>query len=200
MEPGPGHGEGLEKGQEEGLQSSGSEDRTQGETSRGGERGCAPASGEQPRFPRQRVRSPRQAPARRPSGGRPRSLARWGWRERVLARLTRVPPRPGSQKGDHEGPVGHIPGTGRGGPLESRPRGDAVAQTKLGRRDARSVGPRARAPPPAARHYLHEDPEEQGSDPDLDGQLPHGAAGAAPGAAAAVVLSAALAAPPARAR
>lgn len=120
-----------------------------------------------------------------PSGGRSRSLARWGWRGRASVRLTGVPQRPGSQKGDQEGPVGHIPGTGRGGHLESRPRKDAVAQTKLGRRDARSVGPRVRAPPAAARHYLHEDSEEQGSDPDLDGQLPHGAAGAAPGAAAA---------------
>jgi hypothetical protein len=41
-----------------------------------------------------------------------------------------------------------------------------------------------RCAPPAARHYLHEDPEEQGSHPDLDGQLPHGAARTAPAAAA----------------
>lgn len=122
------------------------------------------------------------------SGGRSRSPARWGWRERVLVRLTRAPPCPGIQEGEQEGPVGHIPGTGWGGHLESRPGRDAVAQTKLGRRDARSVGPRVRAPPPAWRHYLHEDPEEQGSDPDLDGQLPHGAARAVPGAAAAGAL------------
>lgn len=55
----------------------------------------------------------------------------------------------------------------------------------MGRRDVRSAGPRLRALPPAARHYLHEDPEKQGSDPDLDGQFSHGAAGAAPAAAAA---------------
>lgn len=36
-------------------------------------------------------------------------------------------------------------------------------------------------------HYLHEDPEEQGSHPDLNGQLPHGAAGVAPAAAAGAV-------------
>lgn len=41
--------------------------------------------------------------------------------------------------------------------------------------------------PPAAHHYLHEDPKEQGSHPDLDGQLPHGAAGVAPAAAAGAV-------------
>lgn len=36
-------------------------------------------------------------------------------------------------------------------------------------------------------HYLHEDPEKQGSHPDLNGQLPHGAAGVAPAAAAGAV-------------
>lgn len=36
-------------------------------------------------------------------------------------------------------------------------------------------------------HYLHKDPEEKGSHPDLDGQLPHGAAGVAPAAAAGAV-------------
>lgn len=36
-------------------------------------------------------------------------------------------------------------------------------------------------------HYLHEDPEEQGSHPDLNGQLPHGAARVAPAAAAGAV-------------
>lgn len=53
--------------------------------------------------------------------------------------------------------------------------------------------------PPAARHYLHEDPEEQGSNADLDGQFPHGAAGAAPGRRQ-LVLSATPAARPAPAR
>lgn len=60
----------------------------------------------------------------------------------------------------------------------------------MGRRDVRSAGPRLRALPPAARHYLHEDPEKQGSDPDLDGQFSHGAAGAAPAAAAAAAAGA----------
>ena len=54
-----------------------------------------------------------------------------------------------------------------------------------------------RAPPPAARHYLHEDPEKQGSDPDLDGQFSHGAAGAAPAAAAAGAVRGSPAARPA---
>lgn len=41
--------------------------------------------------------------------------------------------------------------------------------------------------PPAAHHYLHEDPKEQGSHPDLDGQLSHGADGVAPAAATGAV-------------
>ena len=72
------------------------------------------------------------------------------------------------------------PGTELSWDLESRPRRDALVRTKLGRRDARCVGPPVRAPLPEARHYLHEDAEEQGSDPYRNGQLPHGAAGAGP--------------------
>lgn len=79
-------------------------------------------------------------------------------------------------------PTGNIPSTNREKILEPRPQRDAAAQKKLGLPEAMSFGS-----PPAAHHYLHEDPKEQGSHPDLDGQLPHGAAGVAPAAAAGAV-------------
>lgn len=80
-------------------------------------------------------------------------------------------------------PTGNSPGTNQGETLEPRPLRDTAAQTKLGIPEAGSLDP----PPPAAHHYLHEDPKEQGSHPDLDGQLSHGAAGVAPAAAAGAV-------------
>lgn len=74
-----------------------------------------------------------------------------GWQEQRSARRARVLPRPGSLKGNREGVPwsrrthpGHWAGSG---PRIQAPR-DAVAQTKLGLRDARSVGPRGRAPRP----------------------------------------------------
>lgn len=81
-------------------------------------------------------------------------------------------------------PTGNSPGTNQGENLEPRPLRDAAAQTKLGIPEAVSLGsPHL----PAAHHYLHEDPKEQGSHPDLDGQLPHGAARVAPAAATGAV-------------
>lgn len=88
------------------------------------------------------------------------------------------------QEGDRRvflGPLGRIPGRGRDPPIQA-PAGRK--QTWGAQTSARSVGPRVLAPRPAARHYLHEDPEKQGSDPDLNGQFSHGVAGAAPAAAA----------------
>lgn len=157
-------------GQELRLQTSVSEAHTR-ETSRGRERGARPRPGESPAGEGTRAAA---GPAPSPGAGDgSRSQSR------VRGSLRAEGPRKGTRRvslGSKE----HIPATGQGGNLESRPPRSAVAPTKLGRRDARSVDPRVRAPPPAARHYLHEDPEEQGSDPDLDGQLTHGAAGAAP--------------------
>ena len=74
------------------------------------------------------------------------------------------------QEGDRRvflGPLGRIPGRGRDPPIQA-PAGRK--QTWGAQTSARSVGPRVLAPRPAARHYLHEDPEKQGSDPDLNGQ------------------------------
>lgn len=62
-------------------------------------------------------------------------------------------------------------------------RGGRGRAKKVGAQRGSVGGPPRRCAPPAALHYLHENPEEQGSHPDLDGQLPHGVARAAPAAA-----------------
>lgn len=72
-----------------------------------------------------------------------------------------------------------------------QPRRDPRTQAPpAGRSSANKVGaPRGWVfgSPPAVHHYLHEDPKEQSSHPDLDGELPHGATGVAPAAAAGAV-------------
>lgn len=108
------------------------------ETSRGREQGARPRPGESPASEGTQAAA---GPAPSPGGGDG---------SRSHSRLCGSLRAEGPWKGTGRvslGPLEHIPATGQGGNLESRPRRDAVAQTKLGRREhALSVDPRVRAP------------------------------------------------------
>lgn len=156
-----------------GLQASGSEDHTQGETSPGCQRGCASACEHQES--QAGGAGPGKAPARGPgalSDGSRLGLSAPGSH---FVRRVRKRPRRVSL-----GPLRRIPG-----------REGAAIQAPAGRKqtwECQTLGPwvpESSRPDTAARYYLHEDPRKAGLGPDLDGQFSHGVAGAAPRTAAA---------------